>query len=144
MMNWEGVDPTWVPIVPATSEWEKDGVQCSRKQFPLVLAWAITIHKSQGMTLDRAVIDVGVKEFSPGLSFVAISRVRSLQGLAFRQWFPIERLARPNRSDNMRFLEVDNARRQTLEQWELDDYGMDLTEYTQQFELINQQENIVQ
>ena len=44
----------------------------------------------------------------------------------------------------MRFLEVDNARRQTLEQWELDDYGMDLTEYTQQFELINQQENIVQ
>eukprot|EP00762_Andalucia_godoyi_P008050 ANDGO_02165.mRNA.1 ATP-dependent DNA helicase pfh1 len=54
-----------------------------RKQIPLTLAYAITIHKSQGMTLDMAVVDLGNRELSPGLTFVAISRVKRLEGLAF-------------------------------------------------------------
>lgn len=52
----------------------------SISQFPLRLAYAITVHKSQGMTLDCAVIDI-TQSFAVGMAYVAISRVRSLEGL---------------------------------------------------------------
>ncbi|KAG5957810.1 hypothetical protein E4U58_005641 [Claviceps cyperi] len=47
---------------------------CTRTQFPLTVAYAITVHKSQGTTLDRAVVDVSARDFTPGLSNVAVSR----------------------------------------------------------------------
>jgi ATP-dependent exoDNAse (exonuclease V) alpha subunit len=51
------------------------------KQIPLRLAWAVTVHKSQGQTYDEVQIDMGRGAFSPGQTYVALSRVRSLEGL---------------------------------------------------------------
>ncbi|KAK3926419.1 ATP-dependent DNA helicase [Frankliniella fusca] len=60
---------------------DANGVTCSREQFPVTLAYSTTIHKSQGLTLTKAFVDIGEKEMSPGLTYVAFSRVKSLSGL---------------------------------------------------------------
>lgn len=70
-------------VIAKPEDWtyEDNGVvRASITQVPLRLAWAITIHKSQGMTLDAAEIDLG-DAFEPGMGYVALSRVRRLDGL---------------------------------------------------------------
>lgn len=52
-----------------------------REQFPICLAYAITIHKSQGLSLDSALLDIGSSIFSKGQAYVALSRVKTINGL---------------------------------------------------------------
>ena len=73
-------DPCVVPVPPFTSKFGTDK-SLMRTNIPLSLAWAITIHKSQGQTYDRAAVDLGNKELSLGLTYVAISRVKKASGL---------------------------------------------------------------
>ncbi|SFF57636.1 ATP-dependent DNA helicase [Thermoflexibacter ruber] len=54
-------------------------------QFPLKLAWAITIHKAQGLTFDRVLIDMGSGAFASGQLYVALSRCRTLEGIILKQ-----------------------------------------------------------
>jgi ATP-dependent exoDNAse (exonuclease V) alpha subunit len=69
-------------------QYEDDGkVKARISQYPLRLAWAITVHKSQGMSLDEAVISLG-ETFEYGQGYVALSRLKSLEGLYLKSYNP--------------------------------------------------------
>lgn len=86
-----------VPIAPVTRCWKVNNKSCSRSQFPVTLAWAVTIHKAQGnqgLTLPKVVIDISKKELAPGCTYVALSRVKMLKDIVFDPGFNYDRLTR--------------------------------------------------
>jgi ATP-dependent DNA helicase PIF1 len=77
-------------------KWEVPGYPgVFRTQYPLRLAWACTIHKAQGATLDSALIDIGLNTFEYGQAYVALSRVKSLESLYIHDLNPKAFLLNP-------------------------------------------------
>ena len=99
-----------VLIVPIKRSWEgKSGMICSRQQVPFCLAWAITVHKSQGLTLSKVKIDIGSKEFAVGLTFIVTLHIRSLSDIYFRQ-FTFDRLQRIKNSSRLQERKAEEER----------------------------------
>lgn len=79
---------TSIPIRPVESEFLYHGRRVIRTQIPLILAWACTVHKVQGISLDKAVIDLGSSIFEYGMAYVALSRIRTISGLILIKFDP--------------------------------------------------------
>lgn len=84
LVQFTAVDGTHRTMLVQPEDWKVElpngEVQASRHQLPLILAWALSIHKAQGQTLERVKVDLG-KVFEKGQAYVALSRAVSKQGL---------------------------------------------------------------
>lgn len=98
-----------VPVCPGTVSSQESNTFYERQQLPLKLAWALTIHKSQGLTLPKAWIDIGKSERTAGVSYVAISRVKTLSSLVIEP-MTFQRLSSLKSSANLQFRLDEEAR----------------------------------
>lgn len=78
-----------VPVAPMKRQFRMKGKTqyAFRTQFPITLAYAITVHKSQSQTLEKAVMDISAREFVPGLIYTAVSRMKSLDDFLIEEPF---------------------------------------------------------
>ena len=100
-----------VPIMPVLRDFLVGANHCTRTQFPLMVCYAITVHKSQSITEDMIVTDLSSRDFQTGLSYVAVSRVKTLQGLMLDAPFSRDYLFYEEPPDGMKMKIRDQDRR---------------------------------
>jgi ATP-dependent DNA helicase PIF1 len=80
-----------------------------------MVAYAITIHKSQEITVEKAVLNLVEKDFVPGLAYVGVSRIKSLNGLMLEESFDLSRFrAKMSKTEEMRLADADRRGPQHL------------------------------
>ena len=107
--------PNCVPIYPVTSSSNSLGNSLERVQFPLRLAWSMTIHKSQDVTLKTCWIDLRTSERVAGLTYVALSRVCKISDLVIEP-VTFERLHSVKKTSNCKYRLLEEARLERLAQ----------------------------
>ena len=105
-----------VPITPSRREFQVGNTACTRTQLPVTIAFAITVHKSQGITADKIVTNIAQRDHVIGLSYVAISRVKTLKGLLFEEPFDFIRFQvnKVSKTETMRLADVARRLRQHI------------------------------
>ncbi len=101
----------------------REDVLGSFEQFPVRLAWAVTIHKSQGLTFDRLIIDAG-KSFASGQVYVALSRCRTLEGIVLKSKITPEVIFSDHRVENFQNTTNANDRIEEILEVEKYDYAI--------------------
>jgi ATP-dependent DNA helicase PIF1 len=102
-----------MPIFKSTREFFRDRISCTRTQFPVTLAYAIIVHKAQGITVPRAVLNITARDFALGLTYVTVARVKTLDGVLFEESFDFDRFRRrPSGLATMRPADLDHRRQQ--------------------------------
>ena len=107
-----------VPFSPVQSAWSScgangEGNTITRTQLPLKLCWALTMHKSQGQTLDKAAIDLGNRETCTGLTFVCLSRANRIDDVLVTA-MPLDRIDRLGQSPVLQARRVEEVRLRRL------------------------------
>lgn len=116
-----------VPICPITkvSQSLDYMYKAERQQLPLRLAWAMIIHKYQGLTLEKVWIDLGKSGSVTGMTYIALSRMRNLSDLALEP-LTLERLQALKKSPNLQYRISEEHRLDRLSQTTLLKFGNDL------------------
>lgn len=89
-------DGRTIKIIPITFETIVNNIYLYRNQIPLKVAFALTLHKSQSLTLEKAIIDLGHSIFAPGMAYVGASRVKNPNGLYLINFNPKKVVANPD------------------------------------------------
>ena len=100
-----------VPILSSTRDFMQGNTPCTRTQFPLAIAFAITVHKSQGLSVEKAVVDISGTEFTSGLNYVAVSRLKTIEGLLFERPFDLDTIRKGGKGKTAEARQLDWVRR---------------------------------
>ena len=101
--------PSLVAIAPVTVSTQSGNSVHERQQLPLKLAWALTIHKSQGLTLPRTWVDIGKSEQTLGITYVGLSRVKQLSSLVVEP-MTFDRLKSIKKSNALKYRQQEEER----------------------------------
>ena len=98
-----------VPVYPVANCSDIYGEKLERQQFPLKLAWSIAIHKAQGLTLNDDWVDLGPSEKAAGLTYEALTRVRTISTLVIEP-MSFERFGSLKKTSNFKYRILEEAR----------------------------------
>jgi ATP-dependent exoDNAse (exonuclease V) alpha subunit len=87
-----------VPIVPVRRDWHANKIHCTRTMLPIILGYALSIHKLQGSTCERVILNPGKKEFANGLLLFGATRTKRFENLAFAPFPNYSRFLQVNKS----------------------------------------------